>query len=62
MPLPPEMLVYCVTCVDDDDQGCVFHAFSTSEKRQAFLDRDDRHHVIFDYVLDHPERMERPLS
>ena len=53
------MLVYCVMCIDDDDQGCCVHIFSTEEKAQAFVDKDSRPHVLYDYVIDHPERMEK---
>lgn len=52
------MMVYCVMCIDDDDSGCCVHIFSTQEKADEFANRDDRPHVLYDYLVDHPERME----
>ena len=52
------MMVYCVMCMDEDECLCV-HIFSTQENAQAFSDADDRDHVLYDYVVDHPERMEQ---
>lgn len=51
-------VVYCVLCIDDDDGPAAVHIFSTQEKAQAFADADPRPHVLYDYVVDHPERME----
>jgi hypothetical protein len=49
-------LVYCVHCIPDD----IVHIFSTMEKAEEYCQRDRaRHHLIFDYVIDHPERMEQ---
>jgi hypothetical protein len=53
------MMVYCVMCIDEDDQGCCVHIFSTQEKAGAFADADPRDHVLYDYLVDHPERMEQ---
>lgn len=50
-------VVYCVVCIDDDDRECV-HIFSTSAKAKAFAETDPRPHVLYDYMIDHPERME----
>ena len=52
------MMVYCVMCIDDDDAGCIVHIFSTKEKANAFAEADPRPHAHYDYVVDHPERME----
>lgn len=51
-------MVYCVICLDEDEAGCCVHIFSTPEKAQAFADSDPRPHVSYDYMIDHPERME----
>lgn len=51
-------LVYCVICIDGDEQNLV-HIFSTQERAKSFCERDDRSHILYDYVIDHPERMER---
>lgn len=56
------MMVYCVTCVDDNDQGCCVHIFSTQEKADAFVASDPRPHVLYDYVIDCPERMEQAIG
>ena len=52
------MMVYCVMCIEDD-QGCCVHIFSTKEMAQSFADADPRPHVLYDYMLDHPERTEQ---
>lgn len=49
------MMVFCVLCLGDTD---VVHIFSTQEKALAFSEADDRSHVHYDYLIDHPERME----
>jgi hypothetical protein len=54
------MMVYCVMCVDEDDMGCCVHIFSSQEKANTFAANDTRGHVMYDYVIDHPERMEQP--
>jgi hypothetical protein len=51
------MLVHCVLCTDDDDTSLV-HIFSTKEQAEAFCERDTRTHVVYDYVIDDPARME----
>jgi hypothetical protein len=51
-------MVWCVICMDDDLSEVV-HIFSSPEKREAFMVADrKRNHVAYDYVIDHPERME----
>lgn len=52
------MMVYCVRCLGEDAASCCIHIFSTQEKAQAFADADPRQHVLYDYAVDHPERME----
>jgi len=52
------MMVYCVLCVDGGAPEVV-HIFSTQEKADAFAAADDRPHVLYDYVIDCPERMEQ---
>lgn len=54
-PKEPATTVYCVRCVPDD----VVHIFSTMDKAKQFCADDDRGHVIYDYVVDFPERMEQ---
>lgn len=49
-------MVWCVICIEED--GDVMHIFSTPERAAAFMETDPRNHVIYDYVLDCPERME----
>jgi len=51
-------MVYCVICVGDGGGIECVHIFSTPEKAQAFSDADPRPHVPYDYMIDHPERME----
>lgn len=53
------MIVYCVMCIDEDDAGCCVHIFSTQERADAFAAADARQHVQYDYMIDHPERMEQ---
>lgn len=51
--------VYCVICMDGDHARDLVHIFSTQELAQAFADKDtERDHVLYDYVIDCPERME----
>jgi len=54
-------MVYCLICISEDDSEVV-HIFSTPEKLQEYAENDDRIHVAYDYVIDHPERMEEPLQ
>lgn len=54
---PPSYLVYCVACFDHNGAQCV-HIFSTMDKLNAYLAHDERQHVVFDYVVDCPERLE----
>lgn len=51
-------VVWVVCC----DPGDVRHVFSTKEKAEAFMAADDRAHVLYDYVLDSPERHEGNLQ
>ena len=51
------MMVYCVRCVGGDDD--LVHIFSTQEKATAFADADPRMCILYDYVIDCPERMEQ---
>jgi hypothetical protein len=52
-----QTMVWCVVCIDHHDDEVV-HIFSSPEKANAFCDADaDRGHVVYDYVIDHPERM-----
>ena len=51
-------VVFTVRCVGDDGFD-VMHIFSTAGKALAFAESDYRPHVISDYVIDHPERMEQ---
>lgn len=53
-------LVQCVRCIDSDDD--VVHIFSTIARLRNFLETDRRTHVIYDYVIDCPERMEKPTQ
>jgi hypothetical protein len=53
------MMVYCVICMEGDSE--VVHIFSTQEKANEFSDSDPRNHVLYDYLIDHPERMEQPV-
>ena len=50
-------MVWVVTCIEPDGSD-VRHIFSTPEKAQAYADSDPRPHVLYDYVLDCPERHE----
>lgn len=52
------MMVYCVLCIEDSGAETT-HIFSTAELAKQFVDSDqDRGHVMFDYLVDHPERNE----
>ena len=53
-------MVWCVVCLDD--KGELVHIFSSREKRDAFMEKDPRDHVAYDYVIDQPERMEQPTQ
>lgn len=58
LPAPSGAMVYPVICTTDDGVDAV-HIFSSREGQQAFCLRDSRrHHVLYDYVLDFPERYE----
>lgn len=54
---PTSALVFCVRCVEGNSD--VVHIFSSKETLQEFLDTDQRVHIIYDYVIDCPERMEQ---
>lgn len=52
-------LVYCVLCLNSHDPGDeVHHIFSSMEKARAWAEADIRPHIIYDYVIDVPERRE----
>lgn len=51
------MVVYCVMCIENEGTDVV-HIFSTLDKAQDFAASDPRPHVFYDYMIDHPERME----
>ena len=48
-------MAYCVLCRGESE---VVHIFSTKENALEFSETDDRDHIHYDYVVDHPERME----
>lgn len=50
-------IVYVVVCVDGNKE--TRHIFSTQPRAQAYMDSDPRSHVLYDYVLDCPERHEQ---
>ena len=53
-------MVYCVLCLDDSDHEYErVHIFTTLKKAEAWASTDPRRHVIYDYLLDHPEQMEK---
>lgn len=52
------MIVYCVVCVDQHGREQT-HIFSTKEKAEQYVAEDtERAHVVYDYVVDEPGRME----
>ncbi len=57
--------VYVVVCLLDPE-GTEHHIFSTSQKASDFSnacgDKHDHGHVLYDYVLDCPERMTQVAS
>jgi hypothetical protein len=53
------MIVYCVLCLGPSE---IVHIFSTPERAEDFCKNDDRDHVRYEYVIDHPERMEGALQ
>ena len=55
-------MVHTVRCVDPGESFEPVHIFSTAEEAQAFAETDPRMHVISDYVIDVPERMEQRRS
>ena len=57
MALIPGTMVWTVRCLGEDGFDPV-HIFSTMEKAIAFAEADPRDHVLSDYVLDCPERMD----
>ena len=62
------MIVYCVLCLSSHEDECganngeVVHIFSTKEKALEFSERDKRNCVLYDYMLDCPERMEQTFN
>lgn len=53
-------IVQCVVCLDE--QGECVHIFSTRDRLEAFIATDPRRHVVYDYMIDNPDRMEKPLQ
>lgn len=49
--------VFVVICLEPDGKE-VRHIFSSREVCDAFCAKDGRTHIIYDYVLDCPERHE----
>ena len=61
--IPIPTTVYCVLCTDPENPNpnFVVHIFSSPEAAAAFAKVDSaRDHVFYDYLIDHPERMEFP--
>lgn len=58
-----DALVYCVACVNGGEVKVV-HIFSSAEKRAAWVetlpDTAYMRFVHYDYVIDDPDRMEKP--
>lgn len=54
---PAPQMVYVVICIEPGRLD-VLHIFSSMEKAQAFADADPRGCVLYDYLLDAPERHE----
>lgn len=51
--------VFCGLCLHANEVDETVHIFSTQATAIAFADADtERDHVIYDYVIDCPERME----
>lgn len=51
-------LVQCVVCIADDGTEAL-HIFSNKRLLLAFVATDtERGHVIYDYMIDEPQRME----
>ena len=55
------MTVWVVVCIARDERD-VMHMFSTQEKAAAFCESDPRAHVVYDYVLDCPQRLEQRVQ
>lgn len=55
------MMVWCVVCIEAG-KADVVHIFSTPEKANEFCENDPRGHVVYDYAIDCPERMEQPTN
>ena len=51
--------VYTVRCVTIGDTWEPVHIFSSLEAAERFCEADPRTHVVSDYVIDCPERMEQ---
>lgn len=50
--------VWVVVCIERTTMRETVHIFSSSDKAAAFAKTDQRAHVLYDYVLDYPERHE----
>lgn len=48
-------IVWCVLCIYDGQEAT--HIFSSRERAEAFCAKDAGRHVVYDYVIDVPERM-----
>ena len=56
-------LVHCVRCIEVGDPASdVVHIFSSAGLAAAFCEGDTRPHVVYDYAIDVPERMEQRHS
>lgn len=56
-----DAMVWCLICIEPD-KSTTTHIFSSPELAQAYAATDPRPHVLLDYVIDHPERMEEPTQ
>lgn len=52
-------LVWCVLCVLPGEDHDAVHIFSSQDAAIRFCDTDNRRHIVYDYVIDNPERMEQ---
>lgn len=52
-------LVWCVQCVLPGDEHDAVHIFSSQAAAISFCNGDSRRHIVYDYVIDNPERMEQ---
>jgi len=56
-----EQIVWCANCIDHDNVE-ITHVFSTRDKLVAYLhtlqEGDYKLVIAYDYLVDHPERMD----